>query len=76
MATTEPIHERSHHLGHYLTIVGIALALVLGAFVVDTVASTGLLTRTVGVEKGTFDVMAKYSPLKFVSPSPKGNPSR
>jgi hypothetical protein len=159
MATIKPIHKRSFHLGHYLAIVGIALALILGAFVVDAAASIGVLTRSVGMEpapslgsptspfvspsaaaapaalatpipdlvpapvppiaaspmpapngkvivivisdqrltayqgghvivtsfvatgrpelatpKGTFHVMAKYSPLKFVSPWPKGNP--
>ena len=147
MATIEPTHKRSYHLGHYLAIAGIALALILGAFVADAAASIGVLTRSVGMEpapglvaptspfaspsaattpttlatpipdlvpaphgkvivilisdqrltayqngtvvltslvatgrpelatpKGTFHVMAKYSPLKFVSPWPKGNP--
>jgi len=159
MATIEPTHKRFFHLGHYMAIVGIALALILGAFVVDAAASIGVLTRSVGMEptpslvpstsplaspstaatpttlatpvpdlvpapvppvaaspvpapngkviviviadqrltayqngqvvvtslvatgrpelatpKGTFHVMAKYSPLKFVSPWPRGNP--
>ena len=50
MATTEPIQRRSFHPGHYLAIAGIALALVVGAFVVDAVASIGVLTRGVGME--------------------------
>ena len=75
MATTEPIHKRSFRLGHHLAIVGIALALILGAFTVDAVASTGLLTRIVGLETRTFHVIAKYSPLKFVLPPPKDNAS-
>jgi hypothetical protein len=75
MAATHLIHQHSVHLARCLTIVAIALALVLSAFVVDAVAGTGLLTRTVAVERETFHVVTKYSPLKFVPPSPRAHPA-
>lgn len=159
MAVREPIHKRSLHFGHHMAIVGIAIALILGAFVVDAVASIGVPIPAIGIAtppvvlpgtspsmvpstattpspepspipdlvpaplppvatvptpatngkvivivlaeqrltayqdgmvvvtslvatgrpelatpKGRFHVMTKYSPLKFVSPWPKGNP--
>jgi hypothetical protein len=74
MATTH-LHQRPSHLRHYLTIVGVALALLLTACVVDALASTGVLTRTVAVEREAFHVVAKYWPLKFVPPSPKARPA-
>ena len=66
MATTQPSRKRSFHVGHYLAIVGIALALVLGAFVVDAAASIGVLTRSVGMEP-TPSLVPSTSP--FVLPS-------
>lgn len=141
MATTKPSRQRSFHLAHDLAILGIALALVVGAFVVGGVVSMATSPSTspsasatptsltspspdlvpatippvptpaptpngkvilIGIAeqrltayengevvvtslvatgrpelatpKGTFHLMAKYSPLKFVSPWPKGNP--
>lgn len=72
MATIQPIRKRSFHLGHYLAIAGMALGLVLGAFVVDAAASIGVLTRSVGVETAPSPVLAT-SP--FVSPSAAATPT-
>jgi hypothetical protein len=72
MATIEPTHKRSFHLGHYMAIVGIALALILGAFVVDAAASIGVLTRSVGMEP-TPSLVPSTSPL--VSPSTAATPT-
>lgn len=70
MATTEPTQERSFHLGHFLAIAGIALALILGAFAVDAAASIGVLTRSVGMATPIPDLVPAPVPPVAASPLP------
>ena len=71
MATRHLIHQRSFHLARLLAVAGVALALVLGVVAIDAVGSTSLLRRAGDVETETIHVVTKYSPLKFVPPSPR-----
>ncbi|HVS07443.1 MAG TPA: hypothetical protein VHK65_14950 [Candidatus Dormibacteraeota bacterium] len=73
MATTTRIQEHPFQLPHLLAIVVVALALVLGFLAIDALTSIGLVTRTVAVETETFHVVAKYTPLKLVAPSPRAH---
>jgi hypothetical protein len=76
MATTTRIQEHPFQLAHLLAIVGIALALVLSVLAIDAVTSIGLVTRIVAVETETLHVVAKYSPLKLVAPSPTAHAAK
>jgi hypothetical protein len=76
MVTTTPIQEHPFRLAHSLAIVGVAFALVLSVLAIDAITSTGLVTRTVTVETETLHVVEKYSPLKFVPPSPRAHAAK